>query len=91
VATLLALALDVFVFRRTISRGKYKQMDAEKPHGIAAPLGEPGYADARGSISDEQYVTPQTQRPDQSGYEVPEEQFNYDTSYHGGHVPEAAR
>jgi len=93
VSTLLALALDVFVFRRTISRGKYKQMDAEKPHGNAAALDAPGYSDARGSIgeTEEQYVTPQTQRPDQSGYEVPEEQFNYDTSYHGGHVPDTER
>jgi hypothetical protein len=91
---LLALALDIFVFRRTISRGKYKQMDAEKPHGNAAALGAPGYSDSRGSIdqNQEEYVTPQTQRPDQSGYEVPEEQFNYDdTSYHGGHVPDTDR
>jgi hypothetical protein len=93
VSTLLALALDVFVFRRTISRGKYKQMDAEKPLGGAAVLDAPGYSDSRGSIGEggEQYVTPQTQRADQSGYEVPEEQFNYDTSYHGGHVPDTER
>jgi hypothetical protein len=90
---LLALALDVFVFRQTISRGKYKQMDAEKPHGNATALDAPAYSDSRGSHGDEheQYVTPQTQRPDHSGYEVPEEQFNYDTSYHGGHVPDAER
>jgi hypothetical protein len=90
VSTLLALALDVFVFRRTISRGKYKQMGNDKPPGIVAPLDAPRYSDARGSISEE-YVTPQTQRPDQSGYEVPEEQFNYDTSYHGGHIPDTER
>jgi hypothetical protein len=87
----LALALDIFVFRRTISRGKYKQMDAGKADGNAAA----GYSDSRGSIDErqDQYVTPQTQRPDQSGYmyEVPEEQFNYDTAYQGGHVPDTER
>jgi hypothetical protein len=88
---LLALALDVFVFRGTISRGKYKQMDTDKPLGNAAALDAPLYSDSRGGISEEQYVTPQTQRADQSGYEVPEEQFNYDTEYHGGHIPDTER
>jgi len=92
VSTLAALGLDVLVFKNTVSRGKYSQM---RDHmGIAAPMTAPRYNDSRGSVNldqpPQQYTTPSTQRPDQSGYEVPEEQFNYDndTSYQGGHVPE---
>jgi hypothetical protein len=66
-------------------------LEAEKPQGITPAFDAPRYSDSRGSISEQQYVTPQTQRPDHSGYEVPEEQFNYDTSYHGGHIPDTER
>jgi hypothetical protein len=79
------------IFRRTISRGKYKQMLDEKPQGIAAPFSAPQYSDSRQSIQLAEYVTPSTQREDQSGYAIPEEQFNYDTSYRGGHDPETRR
>ena len=90
VSTLAALLLDILVFRRTVSRGKYKQMVDEKPAGIAAPYNAPEYSDSRGSIQLQQYTTPTSQHPDRAGYEVPEEQFNYDTSYHGGHEPDTA-
>jgi len=90
VSTLAALLLDIMVFRRTVSRGKYKQMVDEKPVGIAAPYNAPEYSDSRGSIQLQQYTTPTSHNPDRAGYEVPEEQFNYDTSYHGGHEPDAA-
>ena len=76
------------VFRRTVSRGKYKQMVDEKPAGIAAPYNAPEYSDSRGSIQLQQYTTPASHNPERAGYEVPEEQFNYDTSYHGGHEPD---
>jgi hypothetical protein len=62
-------------------------MGGEKPAGIAPPYSAPEYSDSRGSIALEGYSAPATQKDDQSGYEVPEEQFNYDTSYRGGHQP----
>ena len=66
--------------------------------GIAAPnqpYGAPAYSDSRSSIALEQYstqyTTPQTQKGDRSGYQVPEEQFDYnDTAYRGGHDPSPA-
>jgi hypothetical protein len=63
----------------------------EKPSGIAPPYNAPEYSDSRNSVQLTQYTSPSTERPDRSGYEVPEEQFNYDTSYHGGHEPAAER
>jgi hypothetical protein len=63
----------------------------EKPHGIAAPFSAPQYSDSRSSIQLTNYTSPETQHGDQSGYTVPEEQFNYDTSYRGGHDPELRR
>jgi len=87
-STLAALLLDSVIFRRTVSRGKYAQMvDREKPAGIAPPYASPQYSDSRSSIQLNQYTTPTTQKADQSGYEVPTEQFSYDTSYQGGHQP----
>jgi len=92
VSTLIAVVLDVIVWRKTVSRGKSTVMKGEKGVGIGAPnqpYDLPQYADSRSSLSGDQYVTPSTQRGDRSGYEVPEEQFNYDadTSYKGGHQP----
>jgi len=87
-STLAAVLLDIVIFRRTVSRGKYAQMvDHEKPAGIAPPYAAPQYSDSRSSIQLNQYTTPSTQMADRSGYEVPEEQFNYDTAYQGGHQP----
>jgi hypothetical protein len=65
-------------------------MGSEKPRGIAAPTNpytEPTYSDSRASFSLGTYGASQQPREDGSGYAVPEEQFNYDTSYRGGHEP----
>jgi len=90
-STLAAVLLDLIIFRRTVSRGKYKQMsDHEKPSGISpAPYSAPQYSDSRNSVQLDQYTTPETRKADGSGYEVPAEQFNYDTAYQGGHQPES--
>jgi len=89
--TLAALLLDIVIWRKTTSRGKYKQMlDPHKPQGIApgdAPYTAPHYSDSRNSISLAGYTQGQQPRGDREGYEVPEEQFQYDTAYHGGHEP----
>jgi len=93
--TLGAVLLDVIIWRRTTSRGKYKQMlDPDQPKGIApgsAPYVAPQYSDSRNSISLSGYTQGQQQRGDREGYEMPEEQFNYDTSYRGGHEPNEAQ
>jgi len=92
--TLLALLLDVFIWRKTVARGKYSQMKEKPPVGIAAPgqpYTAPAYSDSRNSMSLDAYTTPSTARGDQSGYQVPEDQFSYDTSYQGGHHAETSR
>jgi len=94
--TLAALLLDVYVWRKTISRGKYSQMKGDKPAGISAPgepYNAPAYSDSRSSLPMEQYTTPNTQKDDHSGYTMPEEQFSYDqdTSYRGGHEPDPSK
>ena len=92
VTTTCAVLLDLYVFRRSVARGKYAQMrdGGEKLAGIApAPYGAQRYADSRNSISVDQYSTPGT--TNREGYEVPQEQFEYDTSYRGGHQPDAPR
>jgi len=92
--TMAALALDIYVWRKMTSRGKYSQMkDAEKPVGIGAPgqpYNAPAYSDSRSSIALEPYTAAHTSRGDQSGYQMPEEQFNYDTSYGGPGAHEPA-
>lgn len=92
--TLLAFILDVYVWRKSIARGKYAQMrDSEKPAGISAPgqpYNAPNYSDSRSSIAVEQYTAPQTERGDMSGYQVPEEQFAYDDTSYRGHEPTPA-
>jgi hypothetical protein len=62
-------------------------MGGEKLPGIAPPYIAPQYSDSRGSIALEGYSAPATQNEARAGYEVPEEQFSYDTSYQGGHEP----
>lgn len=113
VSTLLALLLDIHIFRRTISRGKYHQMGAGAPAGARSGRGShaptpklaPFYSDDEGRIVDveerrrggsdaeddgddvrhaAQHHVGGQKRGDGSGYEVPEEQFEYDTEYRGG-------
>ncbi|KAF2669773.1 hypothetical protein BT63DRAFT_371566 [Microthyrium microscopicum] len=88
VTTVAALILDIVVWRRTTSRGKYAQMpdNREKPVGIGAPgrpYNAPAYSDSRSSIALEQYTAPNAAYGERADYALPEEQFSYDTSYGG--------
>lgn len=85
VSTFAAALLDVFVFRRATTRGKYNQMqNVDEKRAFDTPNFVP-------SLSPLPY---ETQKPFSSqpahtlgvtGYAVPEEQFNYDTGYQGTH------
>jgi len=96
VSTIGALLLDVYVFRRSVARGQYNQMDdLDSKHNKTMP----GYRDASGSNplpvsyddmnnNDDIEFKDQPARPKNTAggdYQQPEEQFSYDTGYHGAH------
>lgn len=97
VSTLAALLLDVYVFKRATVRGKYNQMqdlDNKGPmpgyNQSERPYNDSRSHDAFGSAIN---LAPQKpfgaqvsgKVPHQKGYEMPAEQFAYDTGYQGGH------
>lgn len=88
VATLCAMLLDIYVFRKATSRGKYNQMHddiKEQPvhmQQFGGPHPQQGPADY--GHNDGHYAVQQPKNT-QSGYEMPAEQFHYDTGYHGAH------
>lgn len=85
VSTFAAALLDVFVFRRATTRGKYNQMqNIDEKRAFDTPNSVPGLGP----------LPYETQKPFSSqpahtlgatGYAVPEGQFNYDTGYQGTH------
>ena len=87
VSTLLALLLDVLIFKRATARGKYNVMlDPDAPAKRGLP--RLSYTDNKiemGNISAQR----KQGDPARKGYVVPEEQFEYDTGYHGGHAERA--
>jgi hypothetical protein len=76
ISTLLALALDVYVFKQAVKRGKYQNMqDADLKHAEAS------FADHdMAGLSGAQEMDTHTPPP-RDGYSVPQQQFVYDTSY----------
>jgi len=90
VSTLCAMLLDIYVFRKNTSRGKYNQMRDPYAKGPVMDMhDEPvhtsyGQGPADYGHVDGHYSAQQPKNP-QSGYEMPVEQFNYDTGYHGAH------
>lgn len=86
-STCLALLLDIYVFKRVTARGKYNPMmdrDAETKRGLPGF----GYADQPVPMGDFN-AQPKQMDPVHQGYSMPEEQFEYDTGYHGGHAERA--
>ena len=84
VSTLLALLLDVLIFRRATARGKYNPM-LDPDAVVRRGLPRLSYRDNKiemGNFSTQL----REDDPSQRGYVVPEEQFEYDTGYHGGHA-----
>lgn len=77
ISTLLALVLDVYVFRQANRLGKYQNMrDADLKHADAS------FADHDHDLAGYNGATEMdTQGRKTSGYSVPQEQFGYDTSY----------
>ncbi|KAF2117064.1 hypothetical protein BDV96DRAFT_489979 [Lophiotrema nucula] len=95
-STLLALALDVHVYRGSTRRGKFtalQNMDSKRNNnhegdGVAGPIGEYGVGgyDARESNPNPMAASNNRQRQrGGEGYALPEEQFAYDedTTYQG--------
>jgi len=84
VSTVLALLLDVLIFKRATARGKYNPMlDPDAPAKRRLP--RLSYTDNKiemGNISAQRKQFDPTRK----GYVVPEEQIGYDTGYHGGHA-----
>jgi len=83
----LALLLDIYVFRRATARGKYSQMadpDAAGKRGMPSF----GYLDRSVPMESFSFRSKQAE-PELRGYALPEEQLNYDTGYHGAHAEPA--
>jgi len=78
VSTLLALVLDIVVFKRATRLGKYNAMrDGDNKVGVTP------YNDTHMDLPS--YNAQPNRQLDNAGYGVPEEQFGYDTTYHGAH------
>jgi len=73
VSTFSALCLDIYVFRHATRLGKYQNMG-----GVDVKHSEPAYQD----VGLAGYSAQETGNRG-NGYGVPEEQFEYDTSYRG--------
>jgi len=77
ISTLLALILDIYVFKQATRLGKYENMrDADLKHAEAS-FGDHD-TDLAGYNGATEMETPGQKR---AGYSVPQEQFGYDTSY----------
>ncbi|KAK4540749.1 hypothetical protein LTR36_008964 [Oleoguttula mirabilis] len=104
VSTLAALCLDIYVRRQQTRRGVYRlqDLDAKRPEATRGPftdehdyaqggLEEPRVSEAweapRPSIGP--YSEQSDKQVQQQGYALPEQQFEYDTGYHGGHEERA--
>lgn len=84
VSTLLALLLDVVIFKRSTARGKYNPMqDPDAP--VKRGLPRLSYTDNNIELG-KLKTNPKQDEPTRRGYVVPEEQFEYDTGYYGGHA-----
>ncbi|KAF2097839.1 hypothetical protein NA57DRAFT_76646 [Rhizodiscina lignyota] len=99
VSTLAALFLDIYVLRRATRLGKYNQMndiDRKSPYPAPRNLEDDAWDLGRGSTDVWAPGSENIEQPRpfsdpaknvstvRAGYEVPEEQFNYDTGYQGG-------
>jgi hypothetical protein len=99
VSTLAALFLDIYVLRTATRLGRYNQMndiDHKTPYQAPRAFEDEAFPAGRGSTDvwahDSEHIEQPKPFNDQAkiasnvraGYEVPEEQFNYDTGYHGG-------
>ncbi|KAK5133869.1 hypothetical protein LTR08_007200 [Meristemomyces frigidus] len=95
ISTLAALALDFHVRRQQTRRGVYRlhDLDGKRPAATRGPFTDADAAEPRES---EAWEAPrpsmgpyseqgEKQAPQQGGYAVPEQQFEYDTAYSGGH------
>ncbi len=74
VSTISAVILDLVVRRGQVKRGLYNQMkdfDRKQTHSMQNDPWSVVLPKSRGDVS--------------QGYELPGEQFNYDTGYTGGH------
>jgi len=97
VSTIAALALDIYVRRQQTRRGVYRLQDLDtksRPDAISGPFTQGHYGAPRESSAWEEprpSMGPYGERSEpmfeNKGYAVPEDQFNYDTGYHGGHKP----
>lgn len=95
-STIAALALDIYVRRQQTMRGVYRLHDLPdtktRPNASAGPFTEGAYGQARESSAWEEprpSMGPYSERAEPmfenkaGGYSVPEDQFQYDTGYHG--------
>lgn len=96
-STIAALILDIYVRRQQTSRGVYRLHDMEKPRGTGSTAalasggyGQGGLAAPRESSAWEEprpSIGPYSERAEpmfeNKGYDVPQDQFAYDTGYHG--------
>ncbi|KAF2429294.1 hypothetical protein EJ08DRAFT_698434 [Tothia fuscella] len=80
-STTLALALDLYVFKKATRLGKYNAMqDLDNKRTTAAFHDGDSQENLAGLNAQE------NRRPGQAGYALPEEQFDDDTSYRGHHL-----
>ncbi|EON68614.1 hypothetical protein W97_07872 [Coniosporium apollinis CBS 100218] len=88
VSTLLALLLDLYVFRQATKRGMYNAMEDLDSKRSPTPNLEGMRSQEFLDVNDEHPLSAQrpAKAPKQSGYEMPAEQFEYDTGYYGGHA-----
>ncbi|TKA26821.1 hypothetical protein B0A50_04267 [Salinomyces thailandicus] len=100
-STLAALGLDIYVRRQQTRRGIYRlhDLDAKRqpertrgPFTDAAAIPDSRESDAWEDprLSIEPYGEQSTSdRVERQGYALPDDQFEYDTGYHGGHAERA--
>jgi len=82
VSTLSAFVLDIIVFKRATRLGKYNMMrDGDIKPGVVP------YNDVNGSHGMDlpAFNARAQQTSHDAGYAIPEQQFGYDTTYHGAH------
>lgn len=95
VSTIMAVIMDIYVHRQQTRRGVYRLHDldsgkrrVEATRGpftdddhVAHPRESEAWEAPRPSIGPYN----ETAAPMSGGYAVPDQQFDYDTQYHGGH------
>ncbi|KAF2172232.1 hypothetical protein M409DRAFT_62988 [Zasmidium cellare ATCC 36951] len=98
VSTIMALILDIIVHRQQTRRGVYRLHDIDGPakRGVRPEATRGPFTDDEHAMHTRESEAWEAPRPSTGpyneaaaplagGYAVPEQQFEYDTGYHGGH------